>query len=33
MTLLYKEKINKITGESEIQYDRLSDRKMKLTDI
>lgn len=26
MTLLYKEKINKITGESEIQYDKLSDR-------
>ena len=26
MTLLYKKKINKITGESEIQYDRLSDR-------
>lgn len=25
-TLLYKKKINKITGESEIQYDRLSDR-------
>lgn len=24
MTLLYKEKINKITGESEIQYDKLS---------
>ena len=26
MTLLYKEKTNKITGESEIQYDRLSGR-------
>ncbi len=26
MTLLYKEKINKITGESIIQYDRLSDK-------
>lgn len=25
-TLLYKKKTNKITGESEIQYDRLSDR-------
>ena len=25
-TLLYKEKINKITGESIIQYDRLSDK-------
>ena len=25
-TLLYKEKINKITGESEIQYDRLSNK-------
>lgn len=26
MTLLYKEKINKVTGKSEIQYDRLSDK-------
>ena len=26
MTLLYKQKINKITGGSEIQYDKLSDR-------
>ena len=26
MTLLYKEKINKITGKSEIQYDKLSDK-------
>ena len=26
MTLLYKEKINKITGESEIQYDKLSNK-------
>ena len=26
MTLLYKEKINKITGKSEIQYDRLSNK-------
>lgn len=26
MTLLYKEKINKITGKSEIQYDELSDK-------
>ena len=25
-TLLYKEKINKITGESEVQYDKLSSR-------
>ncbi len=27
MTLLYKEKTNKITGESEIQYDKLTDKK------
>lgn len=26
MTLLYKEKINKITGKAEIQYDKLSDK-------
>ncbi len=26
MTLLYKEKINKITGKSEIQHDELSDK-------
>ena len=25
-TLLYKEKVNKITGEAQIQYDRLTDR-------
>ena len=25
-TLLYKKKINKITGESEIQYDKLSNK-------
>lgn len=29
MTLLYKEKINKITGKSEIQYDRLSNGQFK----
>ena len=26
MTLLYKEKINKITGDVIVQYDRLSDK-------
>ena len=26
MTLLYKEKINKITGKAEIKYDKLSDK-------
>lgn len=29
MTLLYKEKINKITGKSEIQYDKLSGKNFK----
>lgn len=27
MTLLYKEKINKVTGEKEIQYNKLSDKR------
>ena len=29
MTLLYKEKINTMTGESEIQYDMLSDKSQR----